>query len=793
MRRRFSRAGALVMAGSIFVYAAPVLAQASASEGSDRSGAIEDIIVTARKKSESLINVPVAVTALSSETIERANATTLQKIGDLAPQVTLVKGFSGSGASFNIRGLGSSFIDAGVEQTVAINVDGVPVGRGNIITQAFFDLEQVEILKGPQALFFGKNSPAGVVSVRTRGPSDRFEGSVRAGYEFVADERYVEAAVGAPLTETLGVRVAGRASKMTGYLVNNAVSIPYPYAPALSTQGAMHRRQPRTESYQGRVTLRWAPTDQFSAELKAFGGNYKDDGTDGYAQTICFSPLTNPVFPPLGGAADPYSDCGLNKNKASAAGPAAITSTIEGYEPDGRSRTNQDVALGSLTLNYESNDITLTSVTGYYHIKSGSTFSAERSSYALFPAFIFEHNNTFTQEFRATSDFSAPLNFTFGLFFESSRFTTGVNALIVPAGPDPVTGSWASSHARSRQKADTYSPFAQLRWSINDQLELAGGVRYTYLKKDVDNFNAFVHSALGPNSALFLPEGIVLRSHIRDHNYSPEATLTWRPTQDLTVYGAFKTGYKSGGASSLNILSPTFTGETLSFRPEKAIGGEVGFKGYLFDRSIRFELTGYSYKYKDLQVTSYDQPSFSFLIQNAASARIKGVELSAEWRATPELTLNGAVGYNKARYISFPLAPCGARSDGDCVPNGTHSLAGNPLVRAPDWSGNAGAVYDVPLGSGLRLGLNADIQFSSKYYTQEDINPLASQDAFVKLNAGVRLHDEDDKWELAFIGRNLTNKYILLYTTDMLLGGANQFLSGSGRPRELAVQGTFRF
>ncbi len=161
----------------------------SVSSSSSPSTGIDEIVVTVRRRSESLLSVPVAVNAIGPAALQRAGAVNLSTIGTLAPQVSFVRANSGAGAIFTIRGLGSNFQDAGVEQTVAVSIDGAQVGRGAIVNSAFFDLDQVEILKGPQALFFGKNSPAGVVSIRSKNPGDELEGYARAGYEFEARER----------------------------------------------------------------------------------------------------------------------------------------------------------------------------------------------------------------------------------------------------------------------------------------------------------------------------------------------------------------------------------------------------------------------------------------------------------------------------------------------------------------------------------------------------------------------------------------------------------------------------
>ena len=185
-------------------------------------------MVSARRSSERLIDVPVAVSALSPDTLTRNSITNLARVAQIVPFVNLTPVPAQGGALFAIRGIGSPPTDPGIQQSVLVNVDNVMIGRGRVAQAGLFDLSQIEVLKGPQALFFGKNSPAGVISVTTADPGKSLAGYVRAGYEFEAHERYAEGAIGGPLTDTFRVRVAGRYSFIRGYLHNVAQPGSYP-------------------------------------------------------------------------------------------------------------------------------------------------------------------------------------------------------------------------------------------------------------------------------------------------------------------------------------------------------------------------------------------------------------------------------------------------------------------------------------------------------------------------------------------------------------------------------------
>ena len=194
---------------------------AQAQEPGQQIGGIEDIVVTARKREESVQDVRVSVTAITGEQSQKMDLTSLEKLAVMTPQLSVGRAASGSGAQLTLRGIGSNISSMAIEQSVATVVDGVYYGHGRIINEGFFDLGRVELLKGPQALFFGKNATAGVISITTAQPTKETEFMARAGYEFKAQQVYAEAVGSGPLTDTLGLRVAVRGSDMSQGLFRN--------------------------------------------------------------------------------------------------------------------------------------------------------------------------------------------------------------------------------------------------------------------------------------------------------------------------------------------------------------------------------------------------------------------------------------------------------------------------------------------------------------------------------------------------------------------------------------------
>lgn len=776
-----------------------------AAAASDNGGQLDEIIVTARKREESLISVPVAVTALGANDLERYKAASLDQIAQMAPQLIIANSPTGSGASLTIRGIGSVAEDPGVDQSVAVYMDNVGLSRGRIIGLSMFDLAQVEILKGPQALFFGKNSPAGVVSLTSAGPGNHFEGKISAGYEFNADEAYLEAAVGGPVSSTLGVRVAVRAEQMQGWMKNVAQPIFDPLT-GLMAPGATDDRDPKGKKIAGRLTLEFKPDDQFSLVGKVFAAHARNNGSAGSIEHMCLPGVSFSVA----GVPDPAEDCTVNRVRVATAVNPVLTANWPKTN-GGRFYSDTDLVSASVTAGLDLKTVSLTWVTSGTLLDYSDFFSACQCSYqALIPQSN-ERTKLFTQEFRVNTDFSGPLNFTAGAYYEYVDRKAPNSAALLFLGADPRgTGRMWNITREAFNKGETLSAFGQARWKIFDELELAGGVRFSHDRKSIRTGNSFVNPLVplvfGPD--FVLPEETYLSGHFRNSNWSPEATLTWRPDTSKTIYVAYKTGYKSGGFSNPLLLASNATLANLTYDPETTKGWEAGFKGELFDRKLRVELAAYRYRYYDLQQSAFESATLSYFIRNAAAARTQGVELSTEWQATRSLRLRGDIAYNEARFSRFPGSPCyqGQTWAQGCtnplVPppadlNTTggvqQDLAGKQLPRAPDVVGTAGFTWETPLTSNLIAAVDGDARYSSSYYTDSALTPYVRQNGFWLFNAGIRIRPEDKRWELAFIGRNLTDRKYITYANDSALAPVGVWGVQVERGRQLTLQASLQF
>jgi outer membrane receptor protein involved in Fe transport len=816
-------------AGAAFAFCAPAHAQAEPGQSAS-TGGIEDIVVTARKREETTQNVPVSILAISAERMERYDLTSLERVAAQTPSFVIGRAPSGSGATLVVRGIGSNTTSIGLEQSVAVIVDGAYYGQGRTINEGFFDLGRLEILKGPQALFFGKNATAGVVSITTADPGDRLEVIGKAGYEFTAQQVYGEAIVSTPLSDTLGFRLAVRGSKSgDGYFKQIGTPQVYPTMDRVSTSQVVvptnHLSDPagdgRGKEFYARATLKWAPTDRFTATLKAnFGSN---DMNNPSASSVLY-------YCPTGSSAgNPAIPCGRKFQSSANRFPDAIAASMPAARDSGQTGNRYRSWAINLNLAYDLDKVMLTSVTNYNWNRNTFQFDGDSVSRSGAPGvFATEDSDfrAFSTEFRALTSFDGILNAMAGIYLQDTR--RDYDAWTASGGLENSLASpdyrrYLANSKDSRTDGKTLALFGQLVLKPIEQVEITGGVRYTDEKKDSYFFQPYSHP-IRVAQGIFLP-GVTLTSKQKFTNWSPEATVSYKPTPDINIYAAYKTGYKSGGFSNSGIFSPSAGIDDFAFDPEKAKGFEAGVKTMLFDRQLRFNVGVYSYKYSNLQLDFFRSDIFAFTTINAGSARTKGVELEFEFapRGIEGLNLHGSLNYNKARYGDAPGAPCYAgqtRAAGcnlvfDPVTGANipfdpaihaaanrQNLRGLPTANAPDWSGTLGITYEKPIGEKLLFGVSVDGRYSDDYLASAFGNPYTRQKAYVSLDASVRIGTEDKRWELAVIGKNLTNRWYATGGTDAPNTGAGTGTTAgviadqigfANLPRTVQVQVAFRY
>jgi outer membrane receptor protein involved in Fe transport len=793
----------------------PLVAQAdTASEASTPEPAdaasgppeLQEVVVSARLRSERWVDVPVAVTAATPEQLRQYDLTSMANVRLVAPEITLDRGFTGSGTSVSMRGVSSSSLDAGLEQSILLVFDGMEMSRGRILNDALFDVASIEVMKGPQALFFGKNSPGGVVAVKSADPTRELSGFARVGYELTSNHtRSFEGALSGPVTDSLGFRVAGFASKSDGYIENQDAGVPDLIRTAASGSTFVPAAQPdlgAEEKEAVRLTLKYDPGTQFDADFKLLLSRYRGQSLQSFDEVMaCPAGRTQPVT--TGGIVDPNGDCHLNDKSSQGWLSQTIINSwpeVSKYD-DGRPFSKDDTVMPTLTLNYKLAAVNLTSITGLYHYDYVSQGNADSTSYSYFWSYSDEKNNSYYQELRAVTALDGIINFAGGGHYEYNDRTLYVGGANGPNRLDPATGRYNLYDNEQHNKSHAESVFGQAILKLPGRVELTGGGRYTRENKSLDSFNKYVNPN-GVGVASYLPQGRVIAGSKSENNFSPEATLSWHATDEVLLYGAYKTGYLSGGFSNPGTLSSISTLQTLSYNAEKAKGFEGGIKASLLDNRLTGSLTAFRYKYEGLPLTSLialSSTAVTFVTQNAASTITRGVEFETTWRPVTGLTFRGSASYDQAYFEEFNAAQC---YTGQTVAQGcvaapvtgakTQNLSGRPLYRAPKWLLTSGAAYDFAVTSRLRLAVNGDLRFTSGYYTGLNLNPLSYQSDFTSFNSGIRLSPDSDRWSIAVIGRNLSNRRYGTLGVDKP-GGLGEVYTVAGEPRVVLLQGEARF
>lgn len=766
----------------------------------DQIGAI---IVTARKRSETLISVPVAITAVTASELSRSAINGTDALARKIPGLVVGEGGGTvQGGSISLRGISAADSNPLGDQAVSFNIDGVQVARASIRRMGDFDLASVEVLKGPQALFFGKNSPGGIISTQTADPTSRFEVGGKIGYEFNADEVRGEGYVSAPLTDSLGARLAFYGSTMKGW-VDNVLAPTDPFA--------SDRRTPKNDEYAFRGTLKYDKGGPFRARFKLSYNHAKGNSSTGNLQNVnC--PLGAPTY---GTANDCTADdkiilasLGPDMAKITAlAGPLATAANPSGNPAlpysaygDGSLFSRQKQWLSGLELNYDVADgLTLTSVTGFYKLDffNRANFTATNFAPAILGSVNLLDIREISQEARLASDFSGPINFIVGGQYQDSHVvsaslaafgaTAGQPSILGPTRPSP----FVASNYYLNQDGIAYSFFGQLQFKPIEEVEIAAGGRYSHEEKKLNSVVNRATELVG--SQAFLSNGNNKKTFT---NFSPEVSVSYRPNRNWNFYANYKQGFLSGG---FNGGSFNAAGD-FSYLPQKVKGFEAGVKGIFADGMITTDLALYSYKITDLQVQVTTQGSIQEL-KNAGKVSSKGVEFSLNVRPAAGFSLYGNVAYADATYDTYYAACYGGQlalnpgtGIGQCAsqPNPTNNnivgllqnLSGTPLIRTPEWAGNAGFVYETSVGKSMKIEFASGVTFSDTYITNATSQPRSRAPAYGLFDASVRLAQVDDQWEVALIGRNLTDKYYWVRTSD---NPANSVTPGRLADQQAAV------
>ncbi|WP_160669685.1 TonB-dependent receptor [Qipengyuania oceanensis] len=764
-----------------------------------------EIIVLARRQAETLQEVPVTITSVSSETLDKYNVDQVADVVSRVPTLNVQVGGSGSGGQLSLRGVGSSAISAAFDSAVAFDFDGVQVSTMRMVQAGFFDVQQIDVLKGPQSLFFGKSASAGVFSIRSADPTPNWSAGGKASYEFEEKGWTVGGFVSGPITDTLGIRLAGQWNKIDEFTKLQ------PDTPATN----LVRGQ---KNVVARATLAWEPVVGFDANLKVQYVKNTNDGAIGNDDIYCGpNGIADPVYLLQGGLVYPGGyDCNdhdglyylpdtappLAQSVPLATGPTLA----QGF--NGVPFGETEMWFGRLALNFGITDnVNIVSTTGFLDLDATDV---DNYSYGgtLAPgipggAGTSDPRNTlkqYSQEIRLETDNDGPFNVMFGAFYEWRKFLfdtsqQGVNISFV--APDPITGYTFDWDKAQSTKTEATSLFGSIIFDVTDRLEISGGVRWTDEKKTSRISVPYVHAFLSATPA-FISSGFFSGPiEFSDKNWSPEATIKYEINPDVNVFASFKTGFKSGGIDNSALPSNSLLGfndpdpavrqavaDGLKYQSETAIGGEVGVKSQFSNRDVTLNVTAYYYVFDDLQVQNFNAQTVQFITLNAGEVTTKGVDIGWGWETPVEgLSLSGNIAWLDGKFTkSFPV--------GEGI-----DLEGRDVARAPEWSGNIAADWSIPLGDTLELGLSGNAIYSDSYYAGNTLYEYI-QDSYVAFDASASIGHPDGLWKLSLIGVNLTDK---LWTNTasgrpfLEPGVGDDLILTQNRGRQIFVEGSFKF
>lgn len=780
-----SACGALAAA----VVAAPASAQTTDAQTAPQAAqtdnvGLQDIVVTATRRATNLQDTPIAVSAIDQTLIQQASP---RDIGDLA---AYVPNFSAgtitnfNAASFAMRGVGQTTIIVYFEPPVAVLMDDFVVSSVQTQLLDTFDIAQVEVLRGPQGTLFGKNTTGGAVTVRSKRPVMNelsIETRAQAGS---FGTRKIQAAVNVPIVDDiLALRLVGGYEKSEGYYRNGACYgpvqgfVPSKFDGAAGCLGG--ERLGGKDVWQARAKLLFEPTDRVHALLQY---EWIRDTSD-VVPSVNENALYTGSAPFL---TDLLKTIIPNPNSNDPLDNAAYT---------GRSDALLKMGLGQrisvdgiyLNLDFDFNIGTLTSVSGYRFQRSrlpnsyagAAPVAADGQSLSFFDATRDDDRKTWQQELRFATDTGGPFDAVFGGFYQKEKIDFCVGQVLgfldLTSGPLPF-GNWNDTPyiLCNAQKSESKALFAEGTFKIMPGLTLTGGARYSWENKTWFGRQQTFIPALGGGfdptitignaldaSVFNYPAGVVsVDARARELTY--RASLGYQATRDVFLYGTFSHGFKGGGFNDQIGGFAAFGSDLDAFRtaaaatrPETADSFEAGIKSEFFDSRLRFNLTGFHVKYKDLQkqlnvpITVNGQPNQVTVFVNAASATVNGLEL--ETSATPfqGFTLRGVMGYQDAKYGTYN------------APGAGYDLATAPLDRAPKWQWTVDGTYEVPVGADWKVVLNGNAAYSGRNLSTQAIDdPLGNTflNARTLFNASITLAEVNDKYFARLIGRNLSDK-----------------------------------
>ncbi len=734
--------------------------QATTTAAAPSADAVQEVVVTAQKRSENLQAVPIAVTAITAEALKNKRVDNLLGLSGLAPALQIKTDDNAANPRIFIRGVGVNDFNPSSASAVGIYVDGVYIASPLAQLASFYDLQQVEVLRGPQGTLYGRNTTGGAINVTTHRPSDHFEGDVSFEYGRF-NEVNIQGGVGGPLVaDKLLFRLSGLYARDDGYTLDR-------------TTGQHGNNQDR---FGVRGTLEFKPTSHFTDDLtinvnQSSGGSILAYNRSLVAQT---PQASLPFDPSLG-----YSPCRpeyyTSGQCTNVLGYANASSNLYAGDYSFLGKDTVKLFGVSNTINYDFGPATLVSVTSYQRAARNDQEETDASPFPLITASYVALQKTVSQELRLQSNGHTRLRYVAGLYYAHDDLSNSSYYDILRAARNPTPGNPTGVDLANSigvfgwpltQATDSYAIFGQVDYDVTDRLTLTGGLRYSADRKKFHYVSEAEFGAI----PIFTFNGAKTFASV-----SGRIGLQYKVTDDANVYFTYNRGTKSGGFFSGQTTEPADLGP---YRDENVNAYEVGAKTEFFDHRLRANFSAFYYDYKDLQVyTAVQRNQITVqLFTNASAARMYGVE--AELQARPmrglDLSLSGSL--LSAQYKDF------------------HSVAGdysgNTLPSAPKVSVNGTAHYEHDLPKGV-LVTQLDFTYRSKVFFDTANTQRLSDPMRIYVNGQLGWRVGDGRYEVGVWGRNLFNETNIVDITPIAGLGFDVFSVGQPRTYGLYLRAKY--
>jgi iron complex outermembrane receptor protein len=734
---------------------APVAAETSAEQDAPK---LKTVVVTARRREEAAQEVPTPITTLSGANLETQKVYRIQDLQQALPSVNVAY-VHARVSSLAVRGIGNNPASDGLEGSAGVYLDNVYLGRPGMAAFDLLDVEQLELLRGPQGTLFGKNTTAGVLNITTRGPTFTPEKTI----EVSGGERgyfQTKGSISGPLNDTLAGRLSFYRTRDDGYLDND-----YDNRKLLGGE---------REGLRGQLLFK--PNDDFSLR---WINEYNEENSSSGSAVIY-------------GAGQTFWD----RATLVGANPTVGRSNI-----DGRQNVSVHQNGSSIEANWNlDGGYTLTSISAYRYWHFNPANDADQLDVPVIKDYGYEvHDRQFSQEIRLASPKGENFDYVVGAYaFKQdlgNRIFTDLGPLadlnLLPFGVDLNALNNIYSETHGKVDTESYALFGQGTWHITNRLDLTAGLRGTYEEKTA-SVERLAPVGGGPTGGLGQAVrdsqvGAYDSGDIGLHNAAPSAllSLSYRFTDDVLGYASLSHGEKSGGVNLAIASAPTAGADSLLVGPERANDAELGVKTQLFNDRLQFNTNIFWTGVNGYQATSYYQPPGSAtgyqLLTNAGTVRSRGVEFEASVLPVRGLTINANGSFNDVTYLDFKDAPCPAETPGNSC-----DLSGERVAGASRWIGNLNAQYKFPLINRFEPYVAGSYSYRSEAEGTLDNSKLATIDgyALTNLSTGVRIETGDGLLDASLWVKNAFDKE---YYQAVGNAGNGLYTASLGQPRTAGV------